>query len=361
MIFKFIDFINEVKSSKLNFFKNPEVSSLFTSSIEIEMETLDKEGIDEEYTDEYVSDIISKIRNSVTKELNRISNFEMTDDISEFIDDILYEIESEYYDYDYIDKILNERKYGVKNYRKLIVQIIRPQVLTYFFSDNYEYLEGKFRENLPNFYQKYKDIIKFELDNTLDRGIEISNKKYFNDINNLIEMIEDFYNDFNNQNYWILNDKTGIHINIGPKDKSNFNIIKGLLFLSDMGDDPFIFKNMEWRKNSKFCGSLLSSLVTDKSTISKCDGLEINQIEEILNKRLNELITEIGYKNFGVNIVPIKKFNYIEYRYPGGTIDKDTLINKVLYFTYVTYQMCHSDFERKEYIKKLYKFIDKYK
>lgn len=361
MIFNFLEFINEVKVSKLNFFKNSSISTLFTSSIEIEMETSDKEGIEEEYSDEYVSSIIDKIKKSVTKELNRIDKFEMTDEISDFIDDILYEVESEYYDYDYIDKILNERKYAVKNYKKLIVQIIRPQVLTYFFSDNFEYLENKFKENLPNFYQKYKDIIKFELDNTLDRGIEISNIKYFNDINNLIEMIEDFYSDFNNQDYWIFNEKTGIHINIGPKDKSNFNIIKGLLFLNDTGDDPFVFRNMEWRKNSKFCGSLISSLISDKQTISKCVGLEVNQIEDILNKRLNELITEIGYKNFGVNIVPIKKFNYIEYRYPGGLVDKETLINRVLYFTYVTYQMFKSDYERKDYIKKLYKFIDKYK
>ena len=72
----------------------------------------------------------------------------------------------------------------------------------------------------------------------------MSNKTYFESINDLIIFISDFYNDYNNQKYWRFTERTGIHINLGIKEKSNYNFIKGLLFLNDQGDDPFVFKNM---------------------------------------------------------------------------------------------------------------------
>jgi hypothetical protein len=82
-------------------------------------------------------------------------------------------------------------------------------------------------------------------------------------------------------------------------------------------------------------------------------------VEDILNTKLKQILKNEGYKNFGVNLVPIDKFNYIEFRYPGGEIDNQTLVDKVLYFTYITYLMNQSNFERDIYIKKLYKFLNK--
>ena len=38
MIFKYSQFVNEIKKSKLEFFKNKEISDKFTSSIEIELD-----------------------------------------------------------------------------------------------------------------------------------------------------------------------------------------------------------------------------------------------------------------------------------------------------------------------------------
>ncbi len=365
MIFKYSQFVNEIKRSKLEFFKNKEISDKFTSSIEIELETLDLENIDVDYTDEYVNEIIYKIKRSVDKELLRINEFEMTEEIEEFIEDLLSEIRYEYDDYDYIiDDLLESENYGDENYKHLIVELMRQQVLTYFFSDNFEYLEEKFKENFNSFFKKYKDLIKFELDNTLDRGIELSNKTYFDNINDLIVFINDFYNDYNNQEYWKFTERTGIHINLGIKEKSNYNFIKGLLFLNDQGDDPFVFKNMEWRKNSKFCGSLLQKLSDEKELISNCKNIlnetkNLNEVEDILNSKLKQILKNEGYKNFGVNLVPIDKFNYIEFRYPGGEISNQTLVDKVLYFTYITYLMNQSKFERDIYIKKLYKFLNK--
>jgi hypothetical protein len=361
MIFNFLEFLNEVKKQKLEFFKNEDISNKFTCSIEIELETEDASEQIDDYSEDFIDGIIEKIKNSVIKELLRIDNFEFSDLISDFIDNILQEVKYEYDDYDYLfDKLLNDNKYKEKNYNKLIINLIRPQVLTYFFSDNYEYLENMIKDHLPNFYKKYSLDLKFELDNTLDKGIEISNKKYFNSINELIDLVNSFYEDFNNQEYWKFTDKTGIHINIGTKDKKEFNYIKGLLFLNDSGDNPFVFRNMMWRKNSEFCGSLLNELSKKEDILKKAlnNINNINQTETIINSELEFILKDIGYKKFGVNLTPIKRFNYVEFRYPGGDIDKNTLIDKILYFTYIIYLMTEKDEDVREYHKKLFKFLN---
>jgi len=363
MLKDYYQFINEVKKEKLNFFRNNEISNLFYCSIEIEIETEDDFESDEDYSVEFVSEIIKRIKNSVIKELLRIDDFILSNDIEEFIDNILDEISHEYEDYEIFDNLIDEDKYTELNYKKLIISLIKPQVITYFFKDNYHFLEERFKENLPNFYEKYSEVIKFELDNTLNKGIEISNIKYFNNINDLIEMIEIFYKDFSSQNYWIFNENTGIHINIGPKNTSHFNYIKGLLFLNDNGAEPFVFKNMEWRKKSEFCKSLLEELSKNKEIIniaqSRVKNNKISLAENLMNTELLLILRNIGYKKFGVNLTPVKRFNYVEFRYPGGEISKDTLIDKVLYFTYILYLMVNNDFDKKEYQKKLFKYTNK--
>jgi hypothetical protein len=363
-ILQYLDFINEIKRSDLNYFLDNDLSNKFTCSIEIEIETRDKKGLEQDYTEDYIEKIIFNINNSVLKELKRIEKFELTDEISEFIEILLDEVRNEIDDYEYlIDDILDSEKYTEGSYEELIIELIKQQVLTYFYSDNFEYLEDKFRKKMPNFYKKYKDDIKFELDNTLDRGIEISNITYYENINDLITLINNFYSDFEKQNYWEFNERTGIHINIGLKEKLEYNPIKGLLFLNDTGESPFVFNNMEWRKNSKFCGSLIDKLKEDDKLLDSCkieiENNNIKYCEENLNKMLFTILNKEGYKNFGVNLVPLKNFNYIEFRYIGGNIDKKVVIDKVLYFTYVVHLMTNKDFKRKDYIKKLYKFLNK--
>jgi hypothetical protein len=361
MIFKYTDFINEVKSGKLNLFRKKGISELFTSSIEIELETEDLTDGDIDYSEKYVNEIVLKIKNSVIKHLLRIDEFTITEEIQEFIETILNEVRYEWEDYEYlVDEILEEESYEGEN--KLIVQLIKPQVLSYFYSDDFNYLENQFKSNFKDFYKKYKSVLKFELDNTLNRGIELSNLTYFNSIDDLIGFIQEFYDSYSTQKYWKFTENTGIHINIGLKESTNYNIIKGLLFLNDTGDDPFVFKNMEWRKNSKFCGSLTSELTKEKSLIEECKKLmedkKISDIENILNDRLIRILNEKGYKNYGVNLIPLKRFNYIEFRYPGGEMDKINLIDKLLYFTYVVHLMTNFEYDRNIYLKKLYKFLE---
>lgn len=363
-ISNYIEFINEVKRSKLKLFLDNEISRLFTCSIEIELETEDTEGVDEDYTENYTSEIFEKIKNSVIKELDRKDEFEMTDEIMDFLDNVIEECSLEIDDYDYvIDNILDSTQYEEKNYKSLIVEIIKQQVLTYFFSDNFEYLEERFKEKFQNFYSKYRNDIKFELDNTLDRGIEISNKTYFDDISDLVNFINLFYDDFNNQQYWKFTNNTGIHLNIGIKstESNDYNIIKGLLFLNDEGDNPFVFQNMEWRKNSKFCSSLLSKLKQKKEIMEICNNLlkndRVSECEKKINEELFSILRSEGYKNFGVNLTSLRKYNYIEFRYVGGEVNRNILIDKLSYFCYVVYSMVMKDYDKKDYRKKLYKFL----
>ncbi len=363
-IHRYNDFINEIKRSDLNFFLDNSISNKFTCSIEIELETLDTEGVDQDYSEDYIEGIIVKIEKSILKELYRIETFEMSDDISDFIEMILDEVRNEVDDYEYlIDEILDSEKYTEDGNQSLIVELIKQQVLTYFFSDNFEYLEDKFKEHLPNFHSKYKKIIKFELDNTLDRGIEISNTSYFNNINELVSLVKDFFMYFEKQTYWIFNERTGIHINIGTKEKSEYNPIKGLLFLNDTGNSPFVFSNMEWRKNSKFCGSIINKLREKEDVLEMCRrkllSNDTNDCEKILNDELYRILNKEGYKNFGVNLVPLKKFNYIEFRYIGGQIKEDIIVDKILYFSFIVHQMTNESFKRKDYLKKLYLFLNK--
>ena len=362
MIKDFTQFITEVHGSKLRIFQDPIISNLFTTSIEIEMETESKEDSEIEYTEEEISEILSIIKKSVIKELGRLKDFKMTKTTQKFINDILKEVFSEYDDIDYIEEILNPRQFKDK-IKKLIVKLIYPQVITYFFSDNLSYLTNKFNQELPNFSRKWSNQFKFEIDNTLDRGLEFSNKSYFSNIEELTDCIRDFYSDFNQQKFWIFNDKTGIHINIGLKNKSDFNIIKGILFLDDEGESPFVFKNMEWRQKSKFTKSIKDELTKLKPLLRKCfKKLHQNKIEEVetlLNDKLVKILYEKGYKNYGLNLLNIETQNYIEFRYPGGKVDEKTLIDKILYFSYIIYMMTNKELDKKEYQRKLYLFLTK--
>ena len=68
-------------------------------------------------------------------------------------------------------------------------------------------------------------------------------------------------------------------------------------------------------------------------------------------------VKEDGLKNFGFNITRIEQ-NYVEFRYAGGEISKDALIDKLKYFSFLVYCMTNVEYKRREYLNKLYKFVD---
>jgi hypothetical protein len=348
--------VNEVKTSKLNDILD--VDNL-TFSIEIELETGD-DNFDEYIEDKYVHEFIDKIRNVIKKDIKRLE-LEWNVKIEKFLEKILDKISLDYHEDDVIERLLDPQKYtGVKSF---IVEQIYPLYVNYFQVDNIKYLEDKLWEHLPNFTKKWNEHLKYEIDNTLKRGIEISNKTFFTNIGDLLELIDDFYKDFQSDDYWQFNERTGIHLNIGHKNSVKWNPIKGILFLDDVEIDSFAFKGMEWRWESPFTKSIKSKILEDGEIISASMKLlregDLKKLEDILNKKLESIVKEIGFKNFGLNLLNIKTSNYIEFRYPGGDISKSTLIEKVKYFTYITKLMTDLDFERELYLKKLYKFLDR--
>lgn len=363
MIKKFIDYIIESNISDINMIKSDDISKSFTISLEVELETSDKSGGDVDYSKDQIKRVIKMIGDRVNSQLLKFNNLNINkvDHYKGFIENLLSEIEYNIHsDDDYVEEILDPSGYS-DEVEYGIIQLVEPLIHTYFYHDNIFYLKDKLKSELPIFWRKWKDKIKYEIDNTLERGIEISMKTYIDGINATIEFIEDFYSDFGSQDYWKFKRTTGIHINIGVNYDVKWNIIKGLLILSD--DNKFLFKNMEWRRDLKFTQSIKSAVFDlpneeKEKILSNIDLHKIDDVERYFNEYLYKLVKQLGYKNFGFNITSIITDNYVEFRYPGGNISKSVLIEKLLYFCFIVYCMTNPNYKRREYQKKIYKFFD---
>jgi len=244
-----------------------------------------------------------------------------------------------------------ENKYKKNRLRYDIISIIKPMVINYFYSENIIYLRNKIESELPNFYTKWVSQLKFELDNTLHRGIEISNRSFFIGPSDLVDMINDFYDDFNNQNYWRFNKRTGIHINIGRITNGYLSPIKGILFL----EDSLVFKDMNNRSKSKFCKSLRSNICNDikLKSLSLLQDNNINECESLLNDEIYKISSK-EYKSFGINF---NNKNYVEFRYIGGKVSKNILLDKVEYFINIFNLMSSPILKESLYHKKIYNFL----
>lgn len=214
------------------------------------------------------------------------------------------------------------------------------------------------KKHLPNFYNKYNRELKFEIDNSLSRGIEFSPKKYVVSLEEGINMIELFYEDFDKQNYWKMNDNTSIHINIGIEHKVDWNIAKGVIMLQDYKENeiPYVYKDMVDRQNSLYAKSLFEP-IQKYFKENKPDKFDVKEIENVINDIIDDNFEKLGNKNFAINVNNIRKYNYAEFRYVGGEITKETMLEKLFYFCYIVYLMT-SDYKEQDYHKKLYKIIN---
>jgi len=333
----------------------------FTVSFEFEIETDDKDGVEtrfEELDDDLIEDIITtviidlKIRKKSEKNLVVSLSYE----IGELAENDLLDIKT-------LEELLDPDKYESSR-EKEIISHLRGSIVSCVYEEEEGYLKNKVQEHMPNFVRKWNDKIDFVGDATLDRGIEIKPKTYTKSLSESIEMINDFYSDLEKQSYWKFTEKTGLHINIGSNNKVEWNPIKGLMLLNDFNKEdktPFMFKDMTWRMNNMFCGSLIPyiKLMSDKEKI-KIKSLDLNNLKEtevILNLFLTKKVNDIGFKNLGFNITKLSS-DYVEFRYAGGDIPKEVLIDKVKYCAFVVYCMTNPEYKKREYTKKLYKFID---
>ena len=331
----------------------------FTIAFEFELETDDPYTPEEQDEESFIEEIRVSAHTQLKDDKRANPNF---------IDSIVDKIELDDEDFTY-DELLNPSLYNNKN-EKRIIEVIRGISMEYS-TDTLSYLSMKVREYLPNFYDKWSSKLKFEVDTSLDKGIEFSPITYLNSITESIDMINDFYDDFDSQSYWKFTQKTGLHINIGFREKKDWNILKGVLFLSDdpstsKNKVPYVFKGIEKRVESKYAGSfkrlVFGKVGEDKDTFT-VNKNNLKDVENYFNDYLFNILDKEGYESptyfklYGFNITNLKKYNFIEFRYPGGPINREVLIDKLFYFCYLCALMTEPDYKKEQYYKRLYSFL----
>jgi len=349
----------EVNPKDISFIQT--MDDYFTVSFEFEIETDDKSNIHIDFDLLEDDDLIDDIMDDIKRELKirKKSEKNLMEDIIQSIVDANYEGNA----YETIHVIFNPSNYKTDR-EKEIVKMVKSSLMLNIAGDDLKYKIKQAKKYFPNFNKKWGKGLDFVEDATLERGIEIKPKKYLSSLSNGIEMINDFYEDLDKQDYWKFTERTGLHVNIGVSNsKAQWNPIKGLMMLNDFNngeETPFVFKDMTSRLNNQFCGSLIPSIKNMPNLSELKNTIDLHNIkaaESIINKFLTEKIKEWGYKNFGFNITKLE-YNYVEFRYVGGDVSRDVLIEKLKYFAFVVYAMTNSEYKKREYLKKLYKFVD---
>jgi hypothetical protein len=347
------------------------INKKFTVAFEFELECDDPkimENIsDAASTNMFRQKLIEEIRDSID-----------IVEYAEFIDDMVNGIDLLDDDEDEIlrkfkpKKITNKLTEQEKNYQT-IINTLHYILLDYFenyeepeigdddteYIDNVEYLKKKVEDNFPKFYEKYNDVIKFNLDSSLRKGIEFSLKTYLYGLDDGIEMLNMFFDEYGKQSYFFMNENTSIHINLGLNSDVKYNVLKGVIMLADFSknDIPYVFKDMTWRMNNQFCRSIIPELNKLNIDWSKIDLSNLEQTEKFLITKIKHIFKVFGAKSFGLNLKRLFENNYLEFRYAGGKLNLEVMKDKLVYFSYILHIMT-TDYKEKEYHKKLYKFID---
>lgn len=218
-----------------------------------------------------------------------------------------------------------------------------------------------FEHNFINFITKYGNVIEYHYDETLNEGLEIVSNP-FSSLKEAKNFIKLFFEDFEDQEDWMFNSKTSIHVNVGTKGKK-WNVVKGLMMMSD----DYTFTDIESRKYSQYCKSLkkeISDILSPK--YGNVDNIKysISEFEKKIYETLSLLISDDfsshnTNKEWGINISKVlyNYADYVEYRHIGNMgITDDLVLNKLMYYCYITYLMT-SDYKQREYYKKLSSFF----
>ena len=250
---------------------------------------------------------------------------------------------------------------------------------------DFVYAEDRVKEHLPNFYERYKDELKYEFDFTVtgSGNIEIIPKLYNFGLIAGLDMLELFFKDFEKQTYWSMNSSSSIHINLGVLERKftdleiskiknmdgdkaykyllsfftsrkDYNILKGAMMIDDRSESPYVYKDIDPdRINSKFTNSIIKTLIKNKKlNLDKLNGTEY------LISELDKLIKKHGGKAFGFNFEYLNIKKYIEFRYIGGILSFDIMKEKLLYFCYIMRLMIEKEYQDSEYKSKYQEFIN---
>lgn len=359
----YIKKLYEFKREDRNLILSENISKNFTVAFEFEIETND-ENLMMISTDE---DALNWVKERLVESLTEagIKHIHYQDFIEHLTN--LIDFDDEESTFDFLQPIENVDD-PVKN---TIIEYLIPIVVDSFELEvqddenikGLEYAEKMVKKHLPAFHKKWNDHMNYEFDLSLNRGVELNNKTYVKGINTAIELIKDFFNDFEKQEYWFFTKKTSIHINIGLlKENVDWNLLKGLVFLKDwrkrQDEIPFAFYKIPERINNKFALSIIEIMKKKDLTERKFNLYDIKEVEEEFVDIFLDIISDFGDKTFGFNILQAIRKNYIEFRHIGGeNLTFDIIQDKLLYFSYIVYLMTNPNFKRKEYLKKLYKLV----
>lgn len=312
-----------------------------------------------EYTSkEYTSDV------NLLREFNQIHRSEILDNENKFT--IAYELELK------SSKAFNTFQDLDKVFKKQYGHIIKK----YDMVTEYDYtIDNDLEKDVVNtlsrsrsLYEYYDSDMDFsdnigDIDAIIPRikGIEMKNRKYFKGINEAFNFLDEFYEFKDNKFKQVAS--TGTHVNIGFYKPVVYNILKGYLLLNE----DFSFKGFEHRKGSEFTGSYRDKFNAEclkyfkhkynGNTITHLDIKEnFTTFEDDLNKILITMLSKMDEKKIGFNFNKLKE-NYIEFRYPGGNLNKQALKDQTLHYCNIVYLCCEPEYRRRDYIIKLTNFI----
>lgn len=246
---------------------------------------------------------------------------------------------------------------------------------------------------LPNFMTKWESQLKIEIEHSFQRGmgVEFSMKKYLNGLDQSFEFLDDLYAELNAQDFFFMKeDLTGLHINIGTITGQPYNLMKGFLYLDEEQKDggSMARKGLSdsrvftrWAESVKDVAHLkiletieilieeepelwYQGVVQDfKKSLLNPKG-DLSSIEKILSNAVFGAALNKGAKNLGFNVLYVKgrdgdaNISYVEFRYPGGQIDIQTMKELTLYYCYLVLLMTDPLFHKNEYLSKLLGFIN---
>ena len=194
-------------------------------------------------------------------------------------------------------------------------------------------------------------------------GIEIAPFTYVDGIDKAFQFLDEFYSLYNSQKSFLFSNKTGLHTNIGYKDKTNWNLLKGYLLFNE----DYAYTGFTHRKENEFSASYknefreIVNIYTQQYEDLDSHTIRDNfyKIEKDLNRLLIKTTKNVGEKHAAFNILKVKDNNYIEFRHPGGKVKKDDLKRQTLYYSNIVLACVDPEYRKRDYQTKIFSYLKK--
>lgn len=268
----------------------------------------------------------------------------------DFIKFIIDYIGDDYYDI--FDNLVDVGKI-IKNI-KTIQSPIRFEHVKKNATDYFKTLETKY------------DLV-FVQDQSLIKGVEIKPRKYIKGVLNFITFVDEFYALLNDPECRFKFDgTTGLHVNIGFENTQtvDWNMLKLYFFLSEYRQAKpgyaYNFNSNRFRNiySSPWKAKVFTLLLKVINKLKTLDGsIDFKRVE----KDFTLESIAISHHYDAVELTKLIRHNYIEFRYLGDEVSRETLIQMSMYYAYLIRLASDPTYKQKEYESKLLKFIQKAK